>query len=60
MDFSRSGAHHTCLSYELTAEQMLDWAEMAGIESVLISRDTTIHKLKHELKWNEALYRLQK
>ncbi|WP_412056890.1 hypothetical protein, partial [Bacillus inaquosorum] len=20
----------------------------------------TIHKLKHELKWNEALYRLQK
>ncbi|MEG7380231.1 L-arabinose isomerase [Bacillus subtilis] len=54
------GAHHTCLSYELTVEQMLDWAEMAGIESVLISRDTTIHKLKHELKWNEALYRLQK
>lgn len=54
------GAHHTCLSYQLTADQMMDWAEMAGIESILISRDTSIHQLKNELKWNEALYRLQR
>lgn len=54
------GAHHTCLSYQLTADQMMDWAEMAGIESILISHDTSIHQLKNELKWNEALYRLQR
>lgn len=54
------GAHHTCLSYQLTADQMMDWAEMAGIESILISHDTSIHQLKNELKWNEALYRIQR
>lgn len=54
------GAHHTCLSYQLTAEQMLDWAEMSGIEAVLINRDTTILNLCNELKWSEAAYRLRK
>ncbi|MFP3876774.1 L-arabinose isomerase [Bacillus paralicheniformis] len=54
------GAHHTCLSYQLTAEQMLDWAEMSGIEAVLINRDTTILNLRNELKWSEAAYRLRK
>lgn len=52
------GAHHTCMSFRLTAEQMLDWAEMAGIESIFISRNTEIHELKKELKWNDVLYRL--
>ncbi|XBP66427.1 hypothetical protein AAHB36_14215 [Bacillus velezensis] len=37
---------------------MLDWAEMAGIESIFISRNTEIHELKKELKWNDVLYRL--
>ncbi|ASB87980.1 L-arabinose isomerase [Bacillus sonorensis] len=53
------GAHHTCLSYQLTSEQMLDWAEMTGIEGVLINRDTTIVNLRNELKWSEAAYRLR-
>lgn len=57
MDFG-GGAHHTCMSFRLTAEQMLDWAEMAGIESIFISRNTEIHELKKELKWNDVLYRL--
>ncbi|MBU8787050.1 MULTISPECIES: L-arabinose isomerase [Bacillus] len=54
------GAHHTCLSYRLTAEQMLDWADMTGIEAVLINRDTKIANLRNELKWSEAAYRLYK
>lgn len=51
------GAHHTAFSYDLTAEQMGDWAEAMGIEAVLIDKDTTIRQLKNELRWNQAAYR---
>ncbi len=51
------GAHHTAFSYDLTAEQMGDWAEAMGIEAVYIDGDTTIRGLKNELKWNSAVYR---
>ena len=52
------GAHHTAFSYDLTAEQMGDWAAAMGIEAVYIDKDTTIHNLKNELRWNEAAFRL--
>lgn len=52
------GAHHTAFSYDLTAEQMGDWAAAMGIEAVYIDKDTTIRNLKNELRWNEAAYRL--
>lgn len=51
------GAHHTAFSYDLTAEQMGDWAEAMGIEAVYIDRDTTIRGLKNELRWNKAAFR---
>ena len=51
------GAHHTAFSYDLTAEQMGDWAAMMGIEAVFIDKDTTIRGLKNELRWNELSYR---
>ncbi len=51
------GAHHTAFSYDLTAEQMGDWAEAMGIEAVYIDSDTTIRGLKNELRWNKAVYR---
>jgi L-arabinose isomerase len=50
------GAHHTGYSQNLTAEYMQDFAEMAGIEFVLIGKDTTIYNLKNELRWSEAYY----
>lgn len=50
------GAHHTAFSYDLSAEQMGDWAEAMGIEAVYIDRDTTIRQLKNELRWNAATY----
>ena len=34
------GAHHTAFTYDLTAEQMGDWAAMMGIEAVYIDKDT--------------------
>lgn len=51
------GAHHTAFSYDLTAEQMGDWAESMGIEAIYIDKDTTIRQLKNELRWNSIYYR---
>jgi len=51
------GAHHTCYSQNLTAVNMEDFAEIAGIEYVLIDKDTQLRQLKNELKWNEVYYR---
>ena len=51
------GAHHTAFSYDLTAEQMGDWANAMGIEAVYINNDTTIRSFKNELKWNSVYYR---
>jgi L-arabinose isomerase len=51
------GAHHTCYSQNLNAEQLADFAEMAGIEYVLIGKETQLYQLKKELQWSEAYYR---
>lgn len=50
------GAHHTSFSFCLSAEQLEDWAEMMGIECVLINKDTTIREFKKELKWNSMAF----
>lgn len=51
------GAHHTAFSYDLTVDQMIDWAAAMGIESVVIDKDTTIRNFKNELRWNSIYYR---
>ncbi len=51
------GAHHTAFSYDLTAEQMVDWADAMGIESVVIDNSTTLRGLKNELRWNSIAFR---
>lgn len=51
------GAHHTAFSYDLTTEQMVDWAAAMGIESVVIDSETTIRNLKNELRWNSIYFR---
>ena len=50
------GAHHTGYSQNLTAEHMQDFAEMAGVEFVLIGKGTSIYNLKNELRWNDLYY----
>ncbi len=52
------GAHHTCFSHSVTAQYLEDFAEMAGMEYVLIGKDTTVSDFKKELKWNAAYYHL--
>lgn len=51
------GAHHTAFSYDLTVEQMVDWADSMGIENVVIDNNTNIRDFKNELKWNSIYYR---
>jgi len=53
------GAHHTVLSYDVTAEQMADWANMMGVEFVHISKDTTVEGLEKELFWNDLAWKLK-
>ncbi|TBL77907.1 L-arabinose isomerase [Paenibacillus thalictri] len=52
------GAHHTVFSYVVTTEQLLDWAEMAGIECVVIDRETRLTRFRNELRWNELYWKL--
>ena len=51
------GAHHTAFSYDLTVEQMVDWADAMGIESVVIDNHTNIRDFKNELRWNSVYFR---
>jgi L-arabinose isomerase len=51
------GAHHTCYSQNLSSEYLQDFAEMAGIEFVLIDNNTRLHQFKNELKWNEMSHK---
>jgi L-arabinose isomerase len=52
------GAHHTCYSQNLTPEHLIDFAGMAGIELTLINKDTNIHQMQNELRWNDMYYQL--
>ena len=51
------GAHHTAFSYDLTSEQMGDWAAAMGIEAVYIDKDTTIRNFKKDLMLGHVVYR---
>jgi len=53
------GAHHTVLSYDVTAEQMQDWARMMDIEYVHIGKDTTVAALEKELFYNDLAWKLK-
>ena len=52
------GAHHTCYSQNLTAEYIEDFAEMAGVEFVLIGKNSSLYQLKNELRWNDLYYHI--
>jgi L-arabinose isomerase len=54
------GAHHTCYSQNLTSEHIMDFADMAGVEFLLIDKDTSIRDFKNEIRWNEVYYHIAK
>jgi L-arabinose isomerase len=52
------GAHHTGFSQAATAAHLEDFADMAGLEFLLIGEDTRLAAFKKELRWNEVYYYL--
>ncbi len=53
------GAHHTVLSYDVTAGQMKDWCAMMDIEFVHITKDTTVESLEHDLFLSDLAWKLR-
>ncbi len=54
------GAHHTAFSQAITPEYLEDFAEMNGIEYLLINDSTDIREFKKELLWNDLYYSMKK
>ena len=51
------GAHHSSFSFDLSAEQMADWAAYMGVEAVVLDSSTTICDLKRDLALGRLIYR---
>jgi L-arabinose isomerase len=54
------GAHHTSFSYSLTTEHLQDFADMAGIEFLVINENTRVQEFREKLRWNDLYYHLNK
>ena len=50
------GAHHTGYSYAVTTEMIEDFAQIAGVELVVINDDTRLREFKNELRQNDLYY----
>jgi len=50
------GAHHTSFSFDVTSQQLQDFAEIAKVECLVIDADTRINDFKNYLHWNMAYY----
>ena len=51
------GAHHTSFSFVVDEQQLIDWAEMTGIECVIIDNDTKIPEFKNTLRLGELTWK---
>ena len=52
------GPHHTAMTSSLTREHLTDFAEMLGVELLVIDANTTTSQFTKEMRWNQAYYRL--
>ncbi len=53
------GAHHTGFSQAITTEMLEDFAEIAGIELVVVDGATKVRDFKQQLRGNEIYYGLK-
>ena len=53
------GAHHTVLSFDVSAEMLRDWARMMDVEFVHITKDTTPEALEEELLIKDLIWKLK-
>lgn len=51
------GAHHTCFSYVVKTGHLLDWAEMSGIECVVIDKNTSPVSFRNQLLLSDVAWR---
>jgi L-arabinose isomerase len=52
------GSHHTVLTMSLGLEPLRDFAQIAGLELVVIDAETRIGRFADELRWNQSYYHL--
>lgn len=52
------GAHHTVYSQAITTEFLEDFADIAGIELLVIDEKTSVREFKDKINANEAYYHL--
>ena len=52
------GSHHTVHSQAITSEYMEDFADIAGIELLIIDKKTSIREFKDKINSNEVYYHL--
>ncbi len=48
------GPHHTCLSMAVNTAQLEDFAEIAGVELIVIDSGTKLRDVRNALRWNDA------
>lgn len=51
------GAHHSVLSYALTAEHMRDFADIMDIEFIHIGENTRMDEFRKELMYNDVIWK---
>ncbi|MGK2925709.1 MAG: L-arabinose isomerase [Lysobacterales bacterium] len=54
------GAHHSVYTQGVTTQQITDFAEIAGVEMVVIDADTSIAGFKKDLRHNAVYYHLNR
>jgi L-arabinose isomerase len=54
------GAHHSVYTQGVTLDQVTDFAEMCGVELVVIDADTDVRRFKQGLRRNDAYYQLRR
>ncbi len=52
------GPHHTVLSTAVDTDQLVDFANLLGVELLIIDGSTTRREFANRIRWNQAYYRL--
>lgn len=52
------GPHHTVLTQAVRTETLRDFANLLGVELLVIDQDTTPHDFADRIRWNQAYHRL--
>jgi L-arabinose isomerase len=55
---SAGGPHHTVLSTAVDTDQLLDFANLLGVELLVIDGSTNRRDFADRIRWNQAYYRL--